>query len=343
MDSTATALGCIYLITCSVTGTMYVGQTIHPFIEDRYDEHLYAAFVRKTRTYLYNAMRKYGPDAFKPELLCEVPYESLDRMEAYWAEQLCTYIWDSPGGYNMVWCGERGRRGIRHTEEAKAKMRRVWAENREELLAQMRTPERREMVAAAHRGKTLTLEQREKLSASCAKWWTPARRAAWALDVKDRMTEELRAKISEACGQWWTSERREQKSQAMKASVTDAACQRSSEASLAYWSVPENRAAQSKQRIGKTHAVSEQGRQNMSVAKKGKPASEAMKSARKSEADVRFRELFIKRLPEWIANPVSNSQWRYDMSRKKREGRLLDEYVSLLEATPGWEWSTRSK
>jgi group I intron endonuclease len=351
MDSIPTALGCIYLIICLATGKMYVGQTIHPFIDDRFDEHLYAALVRKTKTYLYNAIRKYGPDAFTIELLCAVPYESLDTMEAYWAEQLTTYIWDSPGGYNMVWCGEHGRRGIRHTEEAKAKMRKVWEENRDELLAQMRTPERRFMTGSANRGKTMSPEQREKISLACAKWWTPERRASWALEVGDRMKDDaLRTKISQTCSLWWTPERREQKSQAMAAATTDADRQRSSEASLAYWSVPENRAAQSKLRLGVkrplvdgVYAMNEQARRNISIAKKGKPRSEAMKSALKATAAERFRKLFSEHLVEWISDPIGNAQWRYGITRKKREGTLLDEYVSILEATPGWEWSTHSK
>jgi hypothetical protein len=48
---------------------------------------------------------KHGRESFKFETLCVVPRNRLNDMECYWAEQLETYIWDNPGGYNMVWCG----------------------------------------------------------------------------------------------------------------------------------------------------------------------------------------------------------------------------------------------
>jgi group I intron endonuclease len=344
----ALALGCIYLITCIVTGDQYVGQTIHPLIEDRFDEHIYAALVRKTRTYLYNAIRKYGPESFKIELLSTVPYDSLDRMEAYWAEQLQTYIWDHPRGYNMVWCGEHGRRGIRHTETAKEKMRKMWADNREKFIALMRTPERRFITGSANRGKHLSPEQCEKLRLACAKWWSSERRAVWSLEVKERMKDDdLRARISQSCSAFWTPEKKEQKSKDMKISVTDADRQRSSDASLAYWSIPENREAQRQARLGVkrprspggTHSVSEQGRLNMSAAAKGKPKTQLFKDAIKLTAAKKFAVLFHAHLTGWIADPKTEKQWRYDMSRKRRDGTLLDEYVQILENTSGWSWS----
>jgi len=66
---------------------------------------------------LHNALRKYGFDAFTYERLGIYPLESLTNMEAYWAEQLETYIWDSPGGYNMVWCDKAPRLGIKNSAE----------------------------------------------------------------------------------------------------------------------------------------------------------------------------------------------------------------------------------
>jgi hypothetical protein len=43
-------------------------------------------------------------------------------VEEYWAEQLETYVWDYPGGYNLVWCGQSPRQGITHTPEARKKI-----------------------------------------------------------------------------------------------------------------------------------------------------------------------------------------------------------------------------
>lgn len=336
-------LGCIYLITCLETGGLYVGQTIHPCIEDRYDEHVYCALVRKTRTYLYNSIRKYGPDMFSIELLCAVPYHSLNRMEAYWAEQLQTYIWDYERNFNMVWCGEEKRRGIKHTEDAINKMKKNWEEKYGEYIERMKNPEWRYKVGCANRGKHLSPEEREKLSKACKDWWTPKRRREWGERVKGFMTPQRRSQISMVCSDWWTDERRTEKSQQMISSVTDSDRKRSSEASTSFWSIPENREMMSLRRKGiKRGQMSSDARKNMSLAAKGKPKTQALKDSLKKTAAKKFSELFYSHLKEWVADPHSKKQWRYDMIRKHRDGRLLDEYISVLEQTPGWTWPTQN-
>ena len=335
------ALGCVYLITCLETGVRYVGQTIHPCVIDRFDEHLYAAMVRGTKTYLYNAIRKYGPDAFMIELLCAVPYDSLDRMEAYYAQELQTYIWDSPGGYNMKWCGEHGRRGLKHTEEARAKMKEAWVKNRERYLERMRSPEWRLAIGTVHRGKSISAAQRKKLSEACKAWWTPERRAEWGAIVAHRMSEEYRAHLSSVTKAWWTPDRRTEKSETMKTNTTESDRKRSSEASLAFWSVPENRERMSQLRTGvKQGPRSEQARANMSAAAK-KPKTQVFKDSLKATAAQKFAALFQIRLKAWVIDPTLNAQWRYDMARKRRDGRLDDSYVAILDATPGWSWPSR--
>jgi group I intron endonuclease len=117
-------LGCIYLITNLANGMMYVGQTQHSTPEPRYDQHWRESVKNRHNSMLYNSMRLHGRDQFKIETLCVVPHASLNNMEAYWAEQLETYIWDIPGGYNMVSCGDGGfgRRGIPNSPETRAKI-----------------------------------------------------------------------------------------------------------------------------------------------------------------------------------------------------------------------------
>jgi hypothetical protein len=66
---------------------------------------------------IHSAIRKYGVDAFRFETLCSVPYDALNNMESYYAEQYESYTWNTPGGYNMTWCGES-----KLTDETRAKM-----------------------------------------------------------------------------------------------------------------------------------------------------------------------------------------------------------------------------
>jgi group I intron endonuclease len=110
-------LGCIYLITNLVNNKQYVGQSSNKDCNVRFERHWLASKYKSKNIILYNAMRSYGKDCFKVESLCIVPRKALNNMEMYWAEQLETYIWDNPGGYNMVWCGNQGNLGLKQSPE----------------------------------------------------------------------------------------------------------------------------------------------------------------------------------------------------------------------------------
>lgn len=118
-------LGCIYLIECLVVVDgwvkRYVGQSVHDDETIRFKRHWAERFT--SPCLLHNAMISHGLESFKVTRLCVVPHSALGRMEEYYAEQLQTYMWDSPGGYNMVWAGSSGRLGIPHTPETIERMR----------------------------------------------------------------------------------------------------------------------------------------------------------------------------------------------------------------------------
>jgi group I intron endonuclease len=91
----------VYKITNSINDKVYVGRTIRS-IEQRYKEHLQSLENGDTR-HLYSAMRKYGANNFKIELIEEC--STLDEMiekEAYYCELLEAYT----KGYNMTTAGE---------------------------------------------------------------------------------------------------------------------------------------------------------------------------------------------------------------------------------------------
>ena len=83
--------GVVYVITNLITGMKYVGKTTRT-IKKRFSEHASA------KNHLGNAIRKYGRENFKIEVLeeCETP-EQLDEREIYWIAKLdCKH----PNGYN---------------------------------------------------------------------------------------------------------------------------------------------------------------------------------------------------------------------------------------------------
>jgi group I intron endonuclease len=97
----------IYLITNIVNGKTYVGQHCGES-DSRWKQHLAAALKLENPLPLYRAMRKYGAENFKYEVLEEVPLSKgpkfLDEREIYWIKEKKSYI--SQNGYNLTEGGQ---------------------------------------------------------------------------------------------------------------------------------------------------------------------------------------------------------------------------------------------
>ena len=105
--------GCIYRLTNTVTGRIYIGKTID--FKNRMKSHK----NHKNGTYLSNSIRKHGWDKFKIEILIQdVPEEDLSNLEISYIEVENTM---SPNGYNLTKGGE-GVSGYKHTEETRRNM-----------------------------------------------------------------------------------------------------------------------------------------------------------------------------------------------------------------------------
>lgn len=101
--------GCIYRLTNTVNSRVYIGKTVN--FKKRMCEHK----NDKRKTYLHNAIRKYGWENFKREIIIDdVPEEDLGNLEMSYIEVENTM---APAGYNLTKGGE-GTSGYKHTEEA---------------------------------------------------------------------------------------------------------------------------------------------------------------------------------------------------------------------------------
>lgn len=124
---------CIYLLT-SPSGKQYVGQAID--LKKRIQKYKYGiCFKQKI---LYKAILKHGFDNFKIDILAqlnEYDKDKLNDLEIYFINAYNTF----ENGYNLT-KGGGGASGYRHTEESLLKM------------------------SALHKGKTMTIEQREFVS-----------------------------------------------------------------------------------------------------------------------------------------------------------------------------------
>lgn len=125
-DSNSKPYGFVYLITNSVTGKKYVGQTTKS-IQTRLRQH---EQLQGKCPALESAIKKYGREAFSILPLAQAQTQvELNSEEGYWIETFRTV---SPGGYNLR--GGGGQIGAMH------------AETKEKLRVASSTDERREFL-----------------------------------------------------------------------------------------------------------------------------------------------------------------------------------------------------
>ena len=105
-------MGFIYKIT-SPSNKLYVGQT-RRIPEKRWKQHCQESRPGKTHA-LSNAIRKYGAENMKFEVIEECPDDMLNEREHYWIEKLNSL---RPNGYNLT----TGGGAFEFSEESKAKM-----------------------------------------------------------------------------------------------------------------------------------------------------------------------------------------------------------------------------
>lgn len=114
-------IGIIYKLT-SPSGKVYIGQTIKPKTRK-------ASFYNRNNYYsgtkMDNAIKKYGPENFKYDILSNVEAETkeelrmlLDPLEIFYIKKFDSYR----NGYNMTEGGS-GSKGCFQTEESKMKIR----------------------------------------------------------------------------------------------------------------------------------------------------------------------------------------------------------------------------
>lgn len=98
----------IYKVTNLINNKVYIGQSVH--IETRWKSHQndynninYSGY----NTMFYNAIRKYGINNFKFEIIEECNLNELNEKETYWIKYYNSYIgFQNCNGYNMTLGGD---------------------------------------------------------------------------------------------------------------------------------------------------------------------------------------------------------------------------------------------
>ena len=95
-------MGCIYLLVCKPTGKCYVGQTIND-PRTRWRNHKCPSSSKGF--HLKRAIDKYGWNAFRAEVLVEVPNNELDEQEMHFVKMFDAYgphgLNSTPGGQSF--------------------------------------------------------------------------------------------------------------------------------------------------------------------------------------------------------------------------------------------------
>ncbi len=119
-------VGYIYVFRNKINEKIYIGKTIELYTL-RFNEHKYNAFTKLTKTYFYNALRKYGWDNFDRFVIYQTNYNnSKKEIDKIICEKEKFYINlfrsdCSDYGYNLTSGGD-GICGYKFSEETKTKM-----------------------------------------------------------------------------------------------------------------------------------------------------------------------------------------------------------------------------
>jgi group I intron endonuclease len=107
----------IYKVSNLVNGKVYIGKTSRG-MEQRKKEHLNESSKNKNNIVFHKAIRKYGINSFKWEIIDSATNEEeLNKKEQYWISIYNSYIQDKQSnGYNMSLGGE-GQLGFKQSKE----------------------------------------------------------------------------------------------------------------------------------------------------------------------------------------------------------------------------------
>lgn len=164
--------GIVYKITNLEDGKVYVGQTVQR-LRRRLNQHKNAE--AKSISAIDGAIKKYGWENFKAEVLEECPREMLNEREKFWIEKLNCL---SPNGYNLTSGGDGGyirseetlekmrlaNEGKTLSDETKAKISEANQGENNPFYGKTHSEETRAKISAVHKGKTILPETRAKMS-----------------------------------------------------------------------------------------------------------------------------------------------------------------------------------
>lgn len=145
--------GIIYKVTNLINGKCYIGKTTQKFVK-RKNNHIRHASNNLDSFYFHNALRLYGIENFKWEIIYECDEILLDIMETFKIMVCHSHISEGKG-YNMTWGGE-GQFGRIVADETKRNISK-------KLKGRKLTEEHRIKVIEGLKGRKMTEYNKKRL------------------------------------------------------------------------------------------------------------------------------------------------------------------------------------
>lgn len=146
----------IYKATNTINGKSYIGQTTN--LKKRKQKHKDCA-RKGIQTYFYNAIRKYGINNFKWEVLCEcISRKEMNEKEKYYIKKYDSF-WKN-NGYNLT----EGGYDRQVTDKMRKKISDANKGEKHRLYGKHQTEETKHKISIAHKGKKLSKEHIKNMS-----------------------------------------------------------------------------------------------------------------------------------------------------------------------------------
>ena len=182
----------IYVVEHVESGKRYVGKTIDP--DRRWREHRNNSEHDENSTYLYNAIRKHGKEAFIFKIVETVECESeLSDAEKRW---IALYRLDGIELYNMTDGGDGQRRGWSPSDETRQKMSESHVGEKNSFYGKTHSNETRQKISQANKGRTsarlgmsCSNETKEKMRAAKLGKQSPLKGRKGTPNSQDRRTK----------------------------------------------------------------------------------------------------------------------------------------------------------
>lgn len=183
----------IYKVENLINGKIYIGLTIRT-LEARKSQHIRDALNNKDKNVFHRALRKYGEENFKWEVIDNAETEEeLKEKEIYYISFYNSYIHaENSNGYNLTYGGE-GTSGYKLSNESKRKIG-------DKSKGRIFNEETKKKMSNARKGKTFTDEHKQKISDSKkgVSRSEETKKKIREANIGKKHTEDTKEKISKA-------------------------------------------------------------------------------------------------------------------------------------------------